>query len=262
MDIVSSLFFFHNFTEHSTMWSVEHLWSISVEEQFYFVWPLVLFLCMRRAGIVGRFSAAIFPITVLVLSPLARIFFGHQKNWLMHSIGVKYLNFDFIMFGCLVAILQHTPRFESIYKATTRRWWLPLVVIAACSMASARYQNYFNLPIGYTITGAAMGIFLLWCTRNPTSAIGRFLNWAPVVRIGVLSYSIYLWQTLFLHSQNFQVFGPLTWLGSFPANWLGFFLAANVSYVFIEQPSLRLRDRVIQSLHVYASKRRLKEQAR
>src|ERR1017187_2106620 len=44
-DLISSIFFFHNFTEGATMWAVEHLWSISVEEQFYLVRPVVLFLC-------------------------------------------------------------------------------------------------------------------------------------------------------------------------------------------------------------------------
>jgi peptidoglycan/LPS O-acetylase OafA/YrhL len=255
-DILSSLFFFHNFTEHSTMWSVEHLWSISVEEQFYLVWPLILFLSMKGAGFAGRFSAARFPALVLLLSPLVRVVCGRQQNWLLHSIGVKYLNYDFIMFGCLVAILQHTPRFESIYRALTRYWWLPPAIIAACSYAWARWQNYFNLPIGYTLEGAAIAIFLLWCTRNPASIVGRILNWGPIVRIGVLSYSIYIWQTLFLHVQNFQIFGRFTLISAFPGNWLGFFLAASFSYYVIEQPSLRLRSRLIQSFHLYAANRR------
>jgi peptidoglycan/LPS O-acetylase OafA/YrhL len=254
-DIVSSAFFFHNFAENSTMWSVEHLWSISVEEQFYVVWPLILFACMRRQGIAGRFAAAAFPAFILAASPFARVFFGHQKNHLMHSIGVKYLNYDFLMFGCLVALLQHTPTFESIYQKATRVWWLPPAVIAVCSVLWARYENYFTLPIGYTLAGASIAVFLLWCKRNPSSVIGRALNWAPIVRIGVLSYSIYIWQTLFLHVQNSRVFAPLSFVGSFPANWLGFYALACFSYYVIEQPSLQLRRRLIGSLHIYAAKR-------
>jgi peptidoglycan/LPS O-acetylase OafA/YrhL len=255
MDILSSLFFFHNLTEHASMWSVEHLWSISVEEQFYLVWPFILYACLKKTSGDARFSAAIFPATVLILSPIARVFFGHQKNWLMHSIGVKYLNFDFIMFGCLIAILQHTPRFESIYRGATRFPWLAPAIMALCSIASARFQNYFDLPIGYTLNGAAISIFLLWCTRNPGTTVGRILNWAPIVKIGVLSYSIYLWQTLFLHSMNYQVFGSHTFISTFPGNWLGFSLAACFSYYVIEQPSLKLRGRLIQSFHVYTAKR-------
>jgi peptidoglycan/LPS O-acetylase OafA/YrhL len=50
-DIVSSLFFFHNFSRDATMWPLEHLWSISVEEQFYLIWPFILFICIRHSGL-------------------------------------------------------------------------------------------------------------------------------------------------------------------------------------------------------------------
>ena len=256
-DVLSALFFFHNYAQHSTMWSLEHLWSISVEEQFYLVWPFILFGCMKKRGIEGRVAAAIFPAAVLLISPFARVFLGHHpKDSLMHTLGIKNLNYDFLMYGCLIALLQGTPRFESIYRIATRIWWLPPMLIAACSWATARYQNYFDLPFGYTISGAAIAIFLLWCTRNSESMAGRILNWGPIVKIGVLSYSIYLWQTLFLHASNFEVFGRYTFISGFPGNWLGFFLAASFSYYVIEQPSLRLRSRLIKSFHLYATKRR------
>jgi peptidoglycan/LPS O-acetylase OafA/YrhL len=255
-DILSSLFFFHNLVAHGVTWPLQHLWSISVEEQFYLIWPCVLFIYMRRQGIAGRFAAAIPPAAVLALSPFARVILGYQKNPLVHNIGIHFLNFDFIMFGCLIALLQHLPRFEAIYRAATRFWWLAPTVMVACSFASARYQNYFDLPLGYTINGAAIAIFVLWCTRNPGSALGRILNCAPIVKIGVLSYSIYLWQTLFLHDQNSTIFGSHTAISTFPGNWPAIFIAACFSYYVIERPSLRLRSVVAEYFHIYATRRR------
>ncbi len=257
LDIVSSLFFFHNYVHASTMWSLEHLWSISVEEQFYLVWPFTFVFCLRRPGNAGRFAASVIPIMILMVSPFARVLLGRSGSPALHSFGTRNLNFDFLMFGCVVALLQHTPQFEAIYRAATRVWWLPPAVMAGCSILSARYENYFNLPIGYTVNGAAIALFLLWCTRNPASHVGRVLNWGPVVRIGVLSYSIYLWQTLFLHFRNEQAFGSLAWLGYFPVNWLAFLLAAAFSYYAVEQPSLKLRGIVVRTLRVYGEKRRL-----
>lgn len=255
-DILSSLFFFHNIAQHSTMWSLEHLWSISVEEQFYLVWPFVLVFAIRKSLAAGRATAAAFPVAVLVVSPLARVLLGRMANPTLHLTGVKYLNFDFIMYGCLIALLQGTPRFESLYRAATRIWWLPLAVLGCCSVLTARFQNYFELPVGYTISGAAIAAFLLWATRNPDTVVGRILNWPPIVRIGVLSYSIYLWQTLFLHHANAQVFGSHTLFSTFPGNWVGFYIAANLSYFLVEQPSLRLRGRLIDAFHLYRAKRR------
>lgn len=258
-DIVSSLFFFHNYATHSTMWSLEHLWSISVEEQFYLVWPFIFVFCLRRPGMTGRYVASIVPILILILSPFARVLLRLQPDPALHRIS-GHLNFDFLMFGCLVALLQHTPRFESLYRAATRVWWIPPAVMVACNFIAARYENYFNFTIGFTLDGAAIAMFLLWCTRNPTSAVGRVLNWAPFVKIGVLSYSIYLWQTLFLHGLNAPVFGRLAWLTVFPINWIGFVLAAAFSYYVIEQPSLRGRSQLIKSLHLYRNRRKLTSQ--
>jgi peptidoglycan/LPS O-acetylase OafA/YrhL len=224
IDLVSSLFFFHNFSATDQMWSLEHLWSISIEEQFYLFWPFLLVFCLRRPGHAGRVAASILPIAIILISPVLRLLLVRSANPAMHHAGVNFFKFDFIMFGCLVALLQHTPRFEAIYRALTRLWWLAPAVIVGCSVVSARYQNYFDLPLGFTLNGAAIAIFLLWSTRNADSAVGRILNWKPIAQIGVLSYSIYLWQTLFLHENNIQVFGSRVgvagWISTIPGNWI------------------------------------------
>jgi peptidoglycan/LPS O-acetylase OafA/YrhL len=67
--------------------------------------------------------------------------------------------------------------------------------------------------------------------------VGRLLNYTALVTIGVLSYSLYLWQKLFLTPLNH------TWTGLFPVNILVCFVVAWASYRFIEQPFLQLRRR-------------------
>jgi peptidoglycan/LPS O-acetylase OafA/YrhL len=259
-DLVSSLFFFHNFSATERMWSLEHLWSISIEEQFYLVWPFLLVFCLRRPGRAGRVAASIVPIAIILISPILRVLLARSADPGLHRAGVNFFKFDFIMFGCLVALLQHTPRFEAMYRALTRWWWLAPAVIVVCSTLSARYQNYFDLPLGFTINGAVIAVFLLWSTRNPDSAVGRILNWRPVARIGVLSYSIYLWQTLFLHENNIEVFGsrvgPMGWISNFPGNWIAILIVACGSYYLVEQPALRVRAHLIRAFHVYSAHRR------
>jgi peptidoglycan/LPS O-acetylase OafA/YrhL len=259
IDLVSSLFFFHNFSATDQMWSLEHLWSISIEEQFYLFWPFLLVFCLRRPGHAGRVAASILPIAIILISPVLRLLLVRSANPAMHHAGVNFFKFDFIMFGCLVALLQHTPRFEAIYRALTRLWWLAPAVIVGCSVVSARYQNYFDLPLGFTLNGAAIAIFLLWSTRNADSAVGRILNWKPIAQIGVLSYSIYLWQTLFLHENNIQVFGSWVgvagWISTFPGNWIAILIVACLSYYLVEQPALRARAYLIRAFHVYSARR-------
>jgi peptidoglycan/LPS O-acetylase OafA/YrhL len=111
-----------------------------------------------------------------------------------------------------------------------------------------------------TICGAAIAFFLLWCVRNPTSAVGRFLNSRPIAHIGVLSYSIYIWQTLFLNPANVTLFGPsLKILYTFPFSWLVILAIAQLSYTLVEHPSLRLRNYLIKSFGLYAENRRIRQ---
>ena len=249
--VLSAMFFFHNLYAPGKMWQLEHLWSISVEEQFYLVWPFVLVWCLRNPGKKGIRAAAVMPIAVVLLSPPARVLLGHSHLGLMHFLALHLFTFDFIMFGCLVALLQHTPRFEAFYRAATRFWWMPPAVMLGCNFLSARYQNYFDLPVGYTINGVAIALFMLWCTRNAQSLVGRALNFAPVAWIGVLSYSIYLWQTIWLHEGNESVFAFLPQLSQPPLSWIGILVCAAGSYYLVEKPALRLRGVVIRQLHVY-----------
>src|SRR5260370_28145551 len=132
--------------------------------------------------------------------------------------------------------------------------------IGLCDWLSARYQNYWDFPIGMTFCGAAISFFLLWCVRNPTSAVGRFLNSRPIAHIGVLSYSIYIWQTLFLNRSNLTLFGPsLKRLYTFPFSWLVILIVAELSYILVERPSLRLRNHLIKSFGLYAQNRRIRQ---
>lgn len=248
IDVISALFFFHNYTTGSSMWSLEHFWTLSVEEQFYFIWPCILYYCLRhRPGIAGRMTAAKVAIAVIIISPVIRVVSFRLPISYLHHSSMFHMRADTLMFGCVVALLQGTPLFERIYIYATKIWWIPPTVILLSDCLQTRFQNYWQLPFGITICGTAIAFFLLWCVRNPHSAVGRVLNARPIMHIGVLSYSIYVWQTLFLHHSNGTVFGPsLRFISTFPGNWLAILVVAEISYYLVEQPALRLRGRLIR----------------
>ncbi|WP_348269561.1 acyltransferase [Edaphobacter paludis] len=256
LDVFSALFFFHNYLTHSSSWSLEHFWTLSVEEQFYFIWPCILYYCLRhRPGIAGRLTAAKVAIAVIVVSPVIRVISFRLTSPYLHHSGMFHMRADTLMFGCVVALMQGTPLFERIYSIATKIWWVPPVVIFLSDCLEARFQNYWELPLGITVTGIAIAFFLLWCVRNPHSAVGRVLNARPIMHIGVLSYSIYVWQTLFLHHDNATVFGQsLRFIGTFPGNWLAILVVAEISYYLVEQPSLRLRGRLMRFVSESPSK--------
>ena len=75
-----------------------------------------------------------------------------------------------------------------------------------------------------------------FCVRHHTGSMGRLLNSRPMVFIGVMSYSIYLWQQLFFNRYSVSVFTQ------FPVNLLLAAGASMVSYYVVERPCLSLRQ--------------------
>ena len=246
LDIVSALFFFHNYALSSTSWAIEHFWSLSVEEQFYVLWPLVLIACLRARAANGRLRAATVAGAVILLSPAIRVLSFRLHQPLLHNGAGFHMHADALMMGCAACLLEGRTLFERAYRLLTRLWWLPLAALALGSYLETRFQNYWNFPIGETYTGLFLVALLLWCIRNPVSPLGRLLNAPVLTHIGVLSYSMYLWQTLLLHHDNFTVFRGAAWLGQFPANWLAILCVAELSYRLIELPSGHLRNVILR----------------
>ena len=250
-DVVSALFFFHNYAVSSTCWAIEHFWSLSVEEQFYLIWPVILILCLRLRGETGRERAAMVAGAAILLSPLLRIVSFRAHNPLLHDSAGFHMHADALMFGCGAALLEGKGWFERAYRGVTRFWWLPVAGLAMGSYLEMRYQNYWNFPVGETYTGVLISFVLLWTVRNAESLPGRVLNARWITHIGVLSYSIYLWQTLLLHHMNASVFAGVSWIGQFPLNWIAILVIAELSYYLVEQPSLRVRNGLLRSGHIY-----------
>jgi len=100
-----SFFFSANFESLGTAWSTSHLWSLSVEEQFYFLWPM-LFLCKR----IWRL---IIPIGFILIAPILRMIEYKHPG----SIGEFsfFIHADAIFIGCLYALYREKI-FEKRYK--------------------------------------------------------------------------------------------------------------------------------------------------
>ena len=77
-----------------------------------------------------------------------------------------------------------------------------------------------------------------WAMRKPDTAVGRFLNLPAVSFMGVLSYSLYLWQQIFLDRQSASPYC------AFPLNIILATAMELVSYLLIEAPFLRFRTAI------------------
>lgn len=211
-----------------TSWALTHLWSLSLEEQFYLLWPGALLLLGPRST---RLAVAL-----VVLAPLARVATalatpGVQIDTLLHT------RMDILMFGCLAALLFDHPAVLALRQRWTARVApFALAFLAATPFLTIRFGGVYLYVVGHTLEGISITLLLLWAVDHPSTFVGRILNSRPLAAIGVASYSIYLWQTFFLDSMS-----PLRL--SIPAKLACIAVAASASYFCIERPFLRWRDR-------------------
>lgn len=217
-----------------------HTWSLAVEEQFYLLWPAALLLFGPRRGLWLLAG-------VLVVCPLMRV--ASFEFVTMHAeIASRIQNLQFrfdtqadsLAFGCLLCVFRDMLHGHERYRRLlASRAFVLIPLLGLTTAVVGRHQTQFlllvYLLIGCTAINAAVALTLDWCLTYPRGIIGRFLNTPPVTAVGVMSYSIYLWQEPFIYV------GRSAWWQTPPIN-IGFtLLAAALSYVLLERPCLRLR---------------------
>lgn len=238
-NFTAALFFYRDYYFVNDLWLTQHTWSLSVEEQFYLLWPVALLLLLAFKG---RKAAAWFASALILLTPLLRISGGKVLPNLAHEeLYMLHCRMDALMSGCFVALCVGLPKFEAAYQKVAKVWWiLPLEFWGISLLLGHTLGIGYRKSIGLTIDSMVMAFFILWAARNAHHWVGRILNTRFMAQAGVLSYSAYLWQTFFLHDGN------KTWSGKFPFSVLYIWIAAWLSYKFVEMPALHLRDKVMR----------------
>jgi len=171
-----------------------HLWSLAVEEQFYLVWPFLLWLGLRYvprwkllSGLALILAAASAVAMALLYHPGAdptRVYEGTDTRAFGLMIGAALafvwpsrslpklsprsrMAIDMVGVGCLLALVL------AIYKTN-------------------EYQEFYYR--GGLALIAVVSAFLVAVLAHPDSRLGRAFAWRPLVWLGVRSYGIYLWQ--------------------------------------------------------------------
>jgi len=198
-------------------WYLGHLWSLSVEEQFYFLWPGVLKKWYRQR------AAILFG--VCALAPLYRIA-CHLAGLHGQADETFPAVADTLAIGCLLAIFAgKMSRIRGIWAVGMM---LPVIFVPAYAG-----RLHFHITAALLIVlWPAMHLSIAGLLLHTVQRSYRFLNVQPIVWLGKISYSLYLWQQLF-------VFGKAGRPWYFAIFAIGM---ATASYHFVELPMLRLRE--------------------
>jgi peptidoglycan/LPS O-acetylase OafA/YrhL len=100
--------------------------------------------------------------------------------------------------------------------------------------------RYFS-PLTSLIVATLIPMLLAGTVLHPQWLFSRFLDWAPVVWLGRISYSLYLWQGMFLIAAWEH---PMAWWRQWPANLILSVLVAAASHYLVEKPLIRVGARL------------------
>ncbi len=242
-DLQSTFLFYRNYLSPSGLgsWYTGHFWTLAIEEHFYLLWPGLLLLAgPRRAlwllpllgvGVAGwrwveiRFhpSAAWFPELALSTRTDIRI--------------------DGLLWGAFLALVLHDAAREQWLRRlfSSRLTWAALLLgVWVCLKGSLLPFNamWWALLIPFLFVGTVL---------HPTGWLGRLLESPPLAWVGRLSYSLYLWQQLFLVGGRQVGPLPLGVLQELPLSLVGAFACAVLSHYVLERPLVRLGKRLFSS---------------
>ena len=191
-------------------WWVTHTWSLAVEEQFYLAWPLLLALLPP-----ARRAAFLLVLIGVLLGGLILVRYHWHNNW---------ISFSCIASGALYAL---SPRYRQVIRARAGYGgWL-----LACFLFGLGPALYFKPLLVLT---PFLITFILFSARE-LPVIVRLLTLPPLQAVGLCSYSLYLWQQLFLAR-------PSRYIEMLPLAGLPLVVAA--SYFLVEKPCARLGHRL------------------
>jgi peptidoglycan/LPS O-acetylase OafA/YrhL len=229
-EVVFALFYMANIVGHSL--PLGHLWSLSLEEQFYAMWPwFVARMPTRRLLLIAAVITSAVAIARMVTI---------WNGWFAYNPGMVYrrpwFRIDSIMIGCWLCVAIA----DDIWRARVTRLvaaispallWLVLLV---WTVAVGRFFPTASLTVQTMLCAVVLGQLIL----SPTPMSSAIFN-NPILRhLGKISYGLYLWQQLFADNPNSH-WGALQ---RFPINVLVALAIAELSYWLVEVRFLNWKE--------------------
>jgi peptidoglycan/LPS O-acetylase OafA/YrhL len=244
-DLQACLGFYRNYVpgENAASWYTAHFWSLAVEEHFYVLLPTLLVICAT-----ARRTA--YALLGLAFAVIAWRTLANRVSFLPEDFLFLTYRTDIRIDGLLLGALAALALEASAARERLQRVLAPLVV--AGGFALLALAPWLRLPSLPTLTAVVVPLLLLGTLLRPSTALGRFLELAPLRWIGRMSYSLYLWQQLFftpIHQPLTDIPMPALlpeWLLSWPGNLLGLLACAMGSYYLVERPLTRLGRRLAE----------------
>lgn len=218
-----------------------HLWSLAVEEQFYFVWPFVVFWVRERRRLLWM------AFGLACLAPVTRMLMLAHGATLRATYMMTICRCDSLLAGGWLALAIRGPRRSAVLRAALPAFWVSALLCLAIGLRSGNFDWEANRTvnmIGYTVLAICGTSLIALVLREEVTA--SLFSWSVLRWFGKYSYGIYIihmmvgavystflidhvHSKILLHAAipiaNLMVTLPLAWM----------------SFHFYEKPILRLK---------------------
>lgn len=246
-ELVASLLFVRNYMPAQYGGRISyttHLWSLAVETHFYLLWPFVFAVSRKKQAQLAASWLAV----ACALWSVVSIGYGVPKILALASAQFRTdYRLDALLWGCVIAFLLHG-------SAEKLRERITPGVFGGAAAAVLLCLCYFSPVTRAWLPQAASGIARFWMpmlmpvlitatVTHPEWWFSRLLEWRPMAWIGKISFSLYLWQMIFLVDGV-----SASWWQRFPGNLALTVLVAAASYYLMETRLQRMGHAAVAAL--------------
>lgn len=222
-----------------------HTWSLAVEEQFYLLWPLVVFLCNRKLIFISAIILSCVAIS-------ARFYLAEYTS--IVSFAPLFSTMDTLLIGAIIAVISVNQRAMRIFSCTLLAvglfWFISVFKFGVLiygwhkGIEAANQSLYLSSSI---LFAGIIGVIASGVVK------AKFLTIAPLIYFGKISYGLYLWHPFAIQIvDSLQYRGHFLWVSGpmVDVSKLALTIAISaMSFKYFELPFLKLKDKASEWLN-------------